>query len=698
MFSAGPTLSGNNAARPLVRAQLHPRALEIIDVFERIPEGYTPEGVPMWRGVSDATWVKIAADHAALIELREIMRTHYPTACAVLLKVKSKRTGGLVPFIFNRAQCLVWNRIVARLIAHKPLFFIILKARQLGISTFVLAWQWWNLWRLQDSEVLMVGHQVKLVESFIDTMRRFHEELPNIPGLKPKLRSHNADGGRVPKHEIYYADRRTKGVTVISKNLQTRGLSAPNQHFSEFAFFEDPGGILRTLLPMLPPVGSIARLRASIFIETTPNGKNDFYNFYELGKTEESDWESIFIAWMVAEDEYSYEPPKGWKITRDGEARRKALSHERKKIDGYEVTRAQMYWREREMANQGWNEDFFDQEYPSDDESCFLLQSHSVFKDSMRYLQKCVRDAERGVAEEFAKRRIAVPAGTTVVRGELKFEAGPGPFDKWIPKKLEPRFEQEKSGRLCVWSPPQVGHAYAIGIDTAAGLNQDASVGWVLDVTEGRQVAEWYSRSTDEDPFTDEMVALGYWYNTATLYPEINSIGRAVMKRMRRVWRYPRIGLEEKWDEAKLKDGKYGLMMTDALKEELVRKLKWFISQRYLAIASGGTLSELSTFEKDGEHYGASSGSHDDRVIAAGLACMVVQQTPRLYMNMTRKRHESVPTAYDLGLARLEAPPESPPATLTGEDPFRDMPPEIRKIMENSRKQMSALPTHPIRG
>lgn len=689
----------NIGAKPLVRQQIRPDALAIIDAIEPIPEGYDESGDPLWRGISLDAWQLLASRPDTLVALVTICQTHFPTACAVLLKLRSRRSGAVIPLIYNRAQLLVWNNIVRMLLAGATLFIAILKARQLGLSTFVVAWEWWNLWRLRDSEVLMVGNKDKLVMAFVDTLRRFHEELPPIDGIiRPSLRDTSKQNARVPKRELYYRDRRTKAITMLHSAVDTRGLTAPNQHFSEFAFYENAEEILLTLMPMLPPIGSPARKRASIFIETTPNGKNYFYTFWKLAKSGESDWQAIFIPWTVAEDEYSVEPPATWRLTREQEALRKQLSHERKKIDGREVTKAQMYWRDLEMANQGWNEDKFDTEYPSDDESCFLLRSHSMFKEHMRYLQRTVQDAEQRVSDEFAKRRIAIKPGTNFVRGELKFDPGPGPFDKWKPKRFMPEFQSKADGRLTVWSPPQIAHAYCIGIDSGEGLKQDASVGWVLDVSEGRQVAEWHSAHTELEPFADQMVALGYWYNSATCYPEVNSIGRSVMKRMKRVWLYPRIGLEERWDEVGLKPNKYGMYMNEDLKEEMVLKILWFVRERYIAIASNRTLSEISTFEEDDGHYEAAKGNHDDCVIAMGLACMVVHQTPKLYVSMTKKRHEvDVPSAYDLGLSKTPPPP---PISVVpeGEDPWRDMPPEIRKVLEAARANSAEIPANPISG
>lgn len=689
----------NNAARPSVRGQLHKEALRIIDFVEPIPEGYDEWGTPLWHGISLAAWERLAQDKESLLALLNICRMHFPTAAAVLLKVKSKGTGGLIPFIFNRAQAIIWNRIAGMIAKQITLFICVLKARQLGISTFVLAWSWWNMWRLEDSEVLAVGNTDKLIQAFVDAFRRFHDELPNIEGVRPKLRADNSRGGRVPKREMYYADRRTKLITVVDKSVDTRGLAAPNQHYSEFAFYVNPEELLLTLLPMLPRPGTLARRNASIFIESTPNGKNYFYDFWQLAKSGESDWQAIFIPWTVAEDECSLEPPANWRLTRELEEIRQRLTHERRKIDGRDVTKAQMYWREVEMANQGWNEDKFEQENPGDDETCFLLRSKSIFKEYMRFLQKCVQNAERDCVAEFAKRRIPLEPGTQYVRGELIHEPGPGPFDEWTAHRLESKFQRADDGRLLMFSPPQHGHSYCIGIDTSQGVGRDASVGWVLDVTTGKQAALWYSNTTEEEPFADEMAALGYYYNTALLYPEVNSIGRSVMKRLKRVWMYPRVGLEEKWDEPGLKPGKYGYMMNDDLKDELVRKLRYFIKERYLAIADGKTLSEMTTFEQVGEKsYEAASGAHDDCVIAAGLACMAVHQTPRFYAAMTQNRHEAAPSAYDLGLSRQEPAAALPITANATDDAFRDMPADIRKVLESSRRAASSIPTNPIRG
>lgn len=690
----------NVAAAPKIREQIDPRALAIIDAIEPIPDGYHESGVPIWRGPSEEFWTAISQKPELDRELQDILKTDFPTYCAVLLKIKNKMAGHLSPFIFSCAQLLVWNKIAWIIANGLDLFLAILKTRQQGISTIVLAWEHWNLWRLTDTEVLMVGDDKLLCQKFISTMEVFHQEMP--ARFRPRLRSNSGPTGRIPKHEMQYIDRRNKAITSTDEGVSARGLSAPNQHFSEASHYVNFEEILLTLMPMLPPVGSAARRNASMLVETTANGQNYFYDFYKLSKSGDSDWQAMFLPWFVSEDIYSVEPPANWKMDAEEKMLQKKYSSARKLLDGKEVTRAQMYWRFRETANQGWNEDMFDQEYPSDDETCFLMRSKSIFKGSMKYLEACCVRASENVESEWRKRNIEV-GKCNYVAGELKFPEGvepPNPFDAknpWRHKRFEPVFERKKGGPLSVWSPPQTRHAYVVGIDTAEGLSdRDWSVGWVLDVTTAEQVGEFRAHLPLEK-FADYMVMVGYWYNTAILYPEINSIGRQVMKRIKRDWGYPKVGLEEKWDEVSLRKDKYGLMMNEDMKKQLVTELYGVITERYLAIASRITLSELSTFEQDENgKFDAQNGAHDDCAIGAGLAVMCVRQSPKLQRSFQGNRHEAVPDTWELGLSSAPRPAIMPPMPDGTDDPFKDMPAEIRKMISSNAPV--AVPTNPMRG
>ncbi|GAC1407109.1 MAG: hypothetical protein NVSMB64_13550 [Candidatus Velthaea sp.] len=678
------------ASKGKTHAQIAPRALAIIRaVGYDVPDHFREDGSPNFRGLPREFWVKLATDHPDLLdEMGAILRSDFPTYAALLLKVFSKRHGHLIPFIFTNAQVIGWNAMARLKAAGSTMFIVFLKARQLGISTMVAGWQHWNLWRLYDVETTLIGHEVKLVEKFIGMLRVYHEELPDVAGIRPRLRADNATG-KIPRKELYYSDRRSWCVTQVAKNVDARGMSAKHILLSELAFYPEPQALLDALLPQLPPFGSPARRECSVIVESTPNGQNFFYDLWQSTKQQGVEWVGIFLPWMVQDDVYAVTPAPGFKLTSHETALRGRLSAERRKIDGKDVSLAQMYWRRHTLDNDyHGDEEAFDMEYPSDDETCFLLRSHSVFKEKLRFLQSSCVEAERRSPAAWGAAGIKTTKG--FMRGNLSFPSMTTPFgDAARMRKFMPKFMEAKFGDVTVWEPPIKGHSYVIGCDAAGGIEgRDNSVAHVCDVTMGRQVAE-IAGPISPEPFADLCVALAYWYNTALLYPEVNSVGSVVLKRMRRDWQYPNVGREEKWDENQLKKDKYGIYTSPNNKAVIVSNLKWIVDEQFYQIASRALLSEMSTYEQstDGT-YNAKSHKHDDRVIALALALYAVRQSPKMFSALTDNRH-GIPNAVELGLSKAPTPEQ-----IRKENSDDVLP----KVVSEALGRELQVPFNPIRG
>lgn len=586
-----------------------------------------------------------------------------------------------------------------RLTSRQPLFMIFFKARQLGISTLVNGFDYWNVWRLHDIEATLVTHEKPLSYSFVDRLRIFHDELPQIPALKRTLRQ-GGEKARVPRDEMFYNETRSKVTTVVAKKAEARGRSSPHYHLAEYAFYDAASELLGAIMPQLPPAGSAARLQCSLIVESTPNGKNDFYILWRRANAPGSEWSPQFYPWYVQEDEYSILAPSEWEPDDDMRDWARRLAYARRDIDGKStITKHQLYWYATTLRDEcGDDQDRMDREYPSDPETAFLLRSRGVFRDDMRYLQACTVDAVQQAPTAFKARGMLLDG--PFARGRLRYDTPDNPFGMALPKlsdlRLRPEFYATPAGELCVWSPPQVGHDYIIGMDAAAGTYAgDYSVGEVLDVTEGRQVAELrYKRAPEE--FTDDCVALGYWYNVALLYPEINSIGVVCMKRAKNVWLYPRVGLQEKWDEVGVKHNKYGMFTTDEQKMIMISFFKHVVEKQYLAIASDQLLSEMSTYvETASGGYEGDNGASDDCVMAMALALVVIRQSPRMLASMTGRTQ-----AVDMNAATsmiYDAPPPIP-AFKPGQNPTDKarVPPEVRAMLD--AQTVLGVPANPIAG
>ena len=690
-----------------VSAQIHPRALEILALIGiEVPEGYKHGLVPNFRGVPLEKWIELHDQHAlAFAELLAICESDFPTWCALLAKVVPKGGGGTGPFIFNNAQRFLWNKFYQRLIAHLPLFFVILKARQLGITTFMAAWEYWHLWRQSNVQTLMLGHNDKLAERITLMFRVFHDELPDVGDIKPRLRQDTKKKtARVPKGEIYLTTRgdltwNSWGMTGSAANVDQRGFQGTHFSGSEAAFWRKLNDLKDALLPQLPPPSSPRFLDCSVIFESSPQGRNEFYDLYQLAKNPQSEWECVFIPWFIQDDEYSMEVPSGWKMDSDDREVRTFLTNERKKYDGKPISLEQMYWRAHTLLNKyDSNVEAFDAEYASDDITCFMLSKNMLFQKDMKYLHACVHEAEASAPKlledaGFVKAKKAV--------GEFSFEPLTNPFKgySWI-KKQKPKFIYERRGNLTIWEPPHHGHIYIIGADGSGGENyRDGACAHVACVNCGRQAAEFWDNAIGPEEFTDQFYHLALLYNEAMVNPEVNYLGTIILKRLMTGWGYGNVAREEKWDEITLKQHKYGFMTSRHNKGVLVAAGVQMIKQRHYKISGEAMLDELSTFQFDGlgafgdEQYSAAWHKRDDRVIAYCLAMYSVRQSPKLYGDIAQHQH-AMPSAVDLKLNR------SPIAAENTRMPqsFIDQLPDGMKNVFDGSDNAAANWANPIRG
>lgn len=646
---------------------------------------------PRFRGMPQTWWESLLQnDHAAFNRLVQICMNDFPTYSALLLRIVSRQTAETQPFIWNNGQQILWNRMALRRARGEPSFFVVLKARQLGITTFVAAWHHYNLWKGKDVRALNVAHDVKLAERIVSFYRIFHDGLPDVGGIKPRLRAESKTA-RIPKSELYYADNRSHGETHVAKNLDPRGNSSRFIGESEAAFYPDLYGFNDALFPQLPSIGSKARANCSVIIESTPNGQNDFYEVWEECKNPKSEFEGVFLPWYVQDDEYVLEAPGEWRMTDLEDAIQKRLAVIRGKIDGKGITREQMYWRHNTLANQcHGSEDSFDMEYPSDDISCFLLRSESVFGSSMRWISASCDDAAVRAKDIWDAKldsngkeiHTNGPAYGTLVFNPLN-----NPFESTFFKKFHrPKFKIVSDGELIVWEPPEVGHIYFCGADSAGGeYNRDNSTIEVIDITTGRHVAEYATSRVRPEAFADFIVHLCLWYNKMMVLPEINGFGSVVVKRIMNDWGYMNVAHEEKWDEVGVKKDKPGWWTSERNRPIVFSAFKWMIDEKYLMVASKELMREMSTFKQDGDNYStAKKGQHDDRVFAMGLCCIGIRQAPRFLMSMHDARRSRVPSAVDLGL-------NSNPSPLIKVRGATD------EIVELLTRHNSAIPTNPMR-
>jgi Terminase RNaseH-like domain len=597
-------------------------------------------------------------------DITTFLREDFPTFCALIVKIRPKGGGYVVPFLFNQVQRRIWREICKMLDEGRPLWFVMLKFRQAGMSTFWCSWLFWQMWRQRDIQTMIVAHQLPTAETMIETMKVIYDEMPEI--FRPDLREGN-HGASIPRGEVYFADRRCWGLIHLAKNVDPRGQQVTHVLETEHAMYPNPQELNAALLPALPTFGSEARLRSSFIIESTPKGQNAFHDLYVNAKKGITHtYHAMFFPWFLFDEQYSAEAPDTFRMTNEEKKEMTRLSRMRMEDytiedgGGVPVTRNQMYWRrETILTDFDGDDDQFLQEYPSDDVSCWLLGSKSVFKEYTPYLMDSVANArDRAVA--------AWGACDIKTTGPVRLQLIPELDQRqthWTPV-VGVTFKQNAHGSWMVWEPPVPGHKYSIGGDPALGLNEgDYSVICVIDVTKGRQVAEFCEHMGPEK-FATELAAAGWWYNQALLVPEINSIGYVVLKRLIANLSYPNLFRWPKWDEVNRFTHKRGWETNSRTKQLAVSTMTTYLDTELVEIASKELLSEMSTFEAkdEGDYWSfeAQKGRHDDRVMAFGLALAGVEQTPILNLEMNRSGSK-MPSTSDLHLAMSAADMQAPP-------------------------------------
>lgn len=247
-------------------------------------------------------------------------------------------------------------------------------------------------------------------------------------------------------------------------------------------------------------------------------------------------------------------------------------------------------WYEAKKRNMpGW---LLAQEYPNDPDEAFIKSGNPVF------------DVDR-------------------LRAVVPVEPAAGWLEWFDARVKSARFRTDGGGPIDVWRLPATGHAYVVGADVAEGLEHgDFCSAHVLDVGSGNRQAEvvatWHGH-IDPDEFGDQLVALCYWYNVATLGIEVNNHGLVTCKTAQK-YSYPRLYYRKSMDERSEKWlNKVGWATTQKTKPLMIDDLGAALREGSLLIPCAATLAEMRTYVRD--EKGKMGGSpHDDRVMSLAIA------------------------------------------------------------------------------
>jgi len=262
-----------------------------------------------------------------------------------VLRIRSK-TRGLIAFQPNRAQREYSQNCGKR--------NIVLKARQLGITTYVAARFFVQTSTQPGTVTVQVAHDQESAEQIFKIVHRFWENLPDWLRRGALLLSH----ANVRQIVFSRLDSEYRVATAADANAG-RGLSIHNLHCSEVARW--PGHAQETLASLraaVPKDGEIA-------LESTPNGAGGVF-YEEWQRAEEAGYTRHFFPWWY-EDQYRID---------GGAGGQRFTPEELHLMDRAGLDAEQIAWRRGNCAQL---HGLAIQEYAEDPVSCFLASGECVF-------------------------------------------------------------------------------------------------------------------------------------------------------------------------------------------------------------------------------------------------------------------------------------------------------------------------------
>ena len=542
------------------------------------------------------------------------------------LLIKHKMTKQLVPLyeLLNWEQKALIDMVIDDLRHGRPIRYIVLKARQMGISTIIEALcYWWTSTHRYVTSVI-IAHEKNAVQTLYKMFRRYYEY--SHPHFQPD-RKYNTKAELVfdvsddVKKEYQEQGLTPPGLqseikTMVAADGRGRSDNINFFHGSEVAFWDDSADIVSSALQAVPLAPE-----SFVFLESTANGIGGyFYDEWQLAKRGESQFTPVFFPWH---QHYEYEMDG----TRDDLGH---LDDEEEELllifkdNGYEEHTwwRKLIWRRRKKLEFRTEPKKFYQEYPSTPEEAFLASGRPVFDTRM--------------LQEMEKIAIAATKTRPYMCGEVIKNIDPQSPEKFSFREVRRAGEVDPTP-LRVWWLPEKGKKYVIGVDVSEGIEIESSRGKepdysIIDIMEvgSRKTAARWRGYIDPDLLGEVVFNLGMFYNKALVGVEVNNHGIATAAWLKNSF-YRNLYMREtaEDDQFQVRTTKFGWATNKKTKPIMISELVRSIRENDIIDLDIVFIREcLSYVRRDDGSMAAQEGQHDDCVMAKAIALQMADWAP----------------------------------------------------------------------
>jgi hypothetical protein len=495
-------------------------------------------------------------------------------------------------------------------------FFVILKGRQLGITTISLALDLYWQFTHPGWQGTLVADTEENRDMFRSTLAMYIEGLPKE--YKIPLVAHN-------RNQMVLKNRSRLFYQIAgNKSRLGQGKAITYLHGTETASWGNEEG----LASLIASLAEKNPERLYMF-ESTAQGFNMFHDMYKTAKKAKTQ-RAIFCGWW--RNEYYSVPADSniYKVYWDGKltGEEKEWHRDIKKLYGFEINSRQMAWWRWKMYEGIKDDALMYQEFPPTEDYAFVMTGTSFFSHT-----RCTEAAKTSKKTECDHYRYAF--------GQLF-------------QDTEVLRSTERLGTLKIWEEPIDSAYYVIGADPAYG-SSDWADRFCIQVyrcyADGLdQVAEFATSELNTYQFAWVIAHLAGAYKNSTLNLEVNGPGQAVINELRNLKRLASsmggstgkdlmdvLGSMSNYiwrrnDTLGGLSNSIGYLTTSNSKERMLQYMKDYFERGMMKILSMDTLEEMKGIVRENGFLGAPGRGKDDRVIASALAAVAYaeQIQPRL--------------------------------------------------------------------
>lgn len=525
---------------------------------------------------------------------------------------------------------------MARGLSEGVHFFVILKGRQLGITTISLALDlYWHFIHKGLQGTLTTDTEENR-DMFRSTLAMYMDGLPKE--YKIPLVAHNRNQLSLRnRSRLFY-----QVAGLRAKGSLGRGKAITYLHGTETSSWGDEEG----LASLLASLAETNPNRLYTF-ESTARGFNMFHDMYVTAKKARTQ-RAIFCGWWRNQYYSAAADSDIYKVYWDGKLtpEEKEWTRDIKKLYDFEINSRQMAWWRWKLHEGIKDDSLMYQEFPPTEDYAFVMTGTSFFSNAR--CTDAIKVAKKLTPEYFRYTMGANFHDTEVVRST------------------------ERLATLAVWEQPIDTAYYVIGADPAYG-SSDWADRFCIQVfrvyaDHVEQVAEFATPEMNTYQFAWVIAHLAGAYKNSTLNLEVNGPGQAVINELRNLRRQAAsmggkqgrdlmdvLGSMSNYiwrrnDTLGGPSNSIGWLTTSATKERMLSYFKDYFERGMLTVKSLELIDEMKTIIRDGGSIEASGRNKDDRVIAAALAVAAYaeQVQPRLIQqritrDVSKKQEDKTP-------------------------------------------------------